>query len=180
MPADGAVTVRTLTITADGRESGIHRATLRNRRYKPAQPEPKDARASGVSYRYYEGTFDRFAEMEAAKPVRSGSAQSFDWRGYGRHEHFGLVFEGWLHVPEDGLYRFRAQADDASALYIDGEAVVRNETYDQPVEGSVPLRRGWHRLRLDFYQRSGDIGLGLSWAKDEASLKPLDATQLRH
>lgn len=180
VPADGAVTVRTLTITADGRESGIHRATLRNRRYKPAQPEPKEARASGVSYRYYEGTFDRFAEMEAAKPVRSGSAQSFDWRGYGRHEHFGLVFEGWLHVPEDGLYRFRAQADDASALYIDGEAVVRNETYDQPVEGSVPLRRGWHRLRLDFYQRSGDIGLGLSWAKGEASLKPLDATQLRH
>jgi hexosaminidase len=180
VPADGMVTVRTLTITADGRESAIHRATLRNRRYKPAQAEPTDAREAGVSYRYYEGTFDRFAEMEAAKPVRSGSAQAFDWRGYGRHEHFGLVFEGWLHVPEDGLYRFRAQADDASALYIDGEAVVRNETYDQPVEGSVPLRRGWHRLRLDFYQRSGDIGLGLSWAKDDASLKPLDATQLRH
>ena len=121
-----------------------------------------------MSYRYYEGTFDRFAEMEAAKPVRSGSAQSFDWRGYGRHEHFGLVFEGWLHVPEDGLYRFRAQADDASALYIDGEAVVRNETYDQVVgrqraaasrlasaaAGFLPaLRR--HRPRVELGQGRG-------------------------
>jgi len=180
VPADGTVTVRTLTITADGRESGIHRATLRNRRYKAAQAVPEDARTKGVSYRYYEGEFARFSEMDAATPVRSGSAQSFDWRGYGRHEHFGLRFEGWLQVPEDGVYRFRAQADDASALYIDDEAIVRNETYDQPVEGSVPLRRGWHRLRLDFYQRSGDIGLGLEWAKGDAPLKPLDAGRLRH
>lgn len=179
VPAGGELSVRTLTVTADGRHSGVHRARLRRLEYRQAQAIPAGTQA-GASYRLYDGLLENFAQMQAAAVVGEGTATAFDWRGHDRNEAFGLRFEGWLQVGEDGLYRFLAQGDDATALYLDGEAVVHNETYDQPVQGVVPLRRGWHRLRLDFYQRHGDIGLKVEWARDGMPLQPLPADQLRH
>nr|WP_302664641.1 PA14 domain-containing protein [Lysobacter enzymogenes] len=96
-----------------------------------------------------------------------------------------MRFDGYVRVPADGAYRFALQGDDRSALYVDGEAVVRNETYDRTIETSVPLRAGWHRLRLDWYQREGGMSLGLRMAAPDAQGQPgewktLDAGAVAH
>jgi hexosaminidase len=100
--------------------------------------------------------------------------------GYGRQRRFGVRLQGYVHAPEDGLYCFAIQGDDRSALYLDEEAVVVNPSHDQTLEGAVPLRRGWHRLRVDWYQREGGLGLRVRSAAPGQPLADLDAAAAIH
>ena len=101
-------------------------------------------------------------------------------KDYPAKENFGLVFEGEIDVPADGVYRFSVRADDAAALAIDGETVVHNEDYEQPRTGQVPLQHGTHKLRVSYMQRGGDADLRLQWAPLNGTFKDLSAAELRH
>lgn len=185
VPLNGERRVRVLTFTPAGRRSAVHEARIAYRGLKPAQAPGGEQ--PGLRYRVFDGAYASMADFErdaferATAAAGEGTALSFDPTAYGRKQAFGLAFEGWLQVPEDGVYRFGTQADDRSALYIDEEAVVRNDSYDQIVEGRVPLQKGWHRLRVNFYQRYGGIGLNVLWAPPQArALAPLEAAGLTH
>lgn len=161
---DRPLQVRAVTVLADGRRSGVHAADLRYRSYLPAAKAPART-AAGWTYRVYEGLFadlDAFAAAQA--PAAQGAADTLDPARFGRSRRFGVRFEGYLRVPADGVYRFALQGDDRSALYIDGEAAIRNDAYDRTARAAVPLRAGWHRLRLDWYQREGGMSLSLRMA----------------
>lgn len=179
VPLERSLTLKVRTVTAEGRSSGVKSATLRNRDYLPSQPPPAMLRP-GMEWQMHEGVFSSIDALEASPVIERGVTLDWDPSRYGRDEAFGLVFGGWLRVPEDGVYRFATQADDRSRLYIDGEAVVRNDSHDQTVQGDVPLRRGWHRLRLAFYQRYGGIGLNVYWARADGELQALSPAQLSH
>ncbi|WP_064746712.1 family 20 glycosylhydrolase [Lysobacter antibioticus] len=173
-------TLRTVTELADGRRSGVHEAVLRYRGYLPASVPPRPSRV-GLGYRLYEGSYaslDEFAR--AGEPSKQGAATSLDVEGYGLLRRYGLRFDGYVEAQADGVYRFALQGDDRSALYVDGEPVIRNDSYDQTLHAQVPLKRGWHRLRLDWYQRDGGRGLRLQWAAPGAPLRDLDAQAARH
>ncbi|MEH6418639.1 family 20 glycosylhydrolase [Pseudomonas sp. CGJS7] len=172
--------LRTVTVLADGRRSGVHSAQIRYRSYLPAIAKPART-AAGLGYRVFEGLFsDLEAFARADAPVAQGAALSLDVRGFGRQNRFGVRYEGYIEVPADGVYRYALQGDDRSALYIDGERVIGNDTYDQTVQASVPLRRGWHRLRVDWYQREGGLGLSLSSAAPGQALQAFDARGAVH
>ncbi|MGO1072851.1 family 20 glycosylhydrolase [Lysobacter sp. CA199] len=180
VPLDQTRQLRTVTVLADGRHSGVHSAELRYRSYLPAIAKPARATA-GLGYRVYEGLFSNLDEFErAAAPVAQGVASSLDVGAFGRKQRFGVRYEGYIEVPADGVYRYALQGDDRSALYIDGERVIRNDSYDQTSEASVPLRRGWHRLRVDWYQREGGLGLRLSSAAPNQALQAFDVRGAVH
>ncbi|MEI2429635.1 family 20 glycosylhydrolase [Lysobacter yananisis] len=184
---DKPVQLRTVSVLADGRRSGVQAATLRYRSYLPATAKPART-AAGWSYRVYEGLFanlDEFAAAARQRPAAQGAADTLALERFGRRSRFGVRFDGYVRVPADGAYRFALQGDDRSALYVDGEAVVRNDTHDRTLETSVPLRAGWHRLRLDWYQREGGMSLGLRMAAPDAQGQPgewktLDAGAVAH
>ncbi|MGH8081513.1 MAG: family 20 glycosylhydrolase, partial [Lysobacter sp.] len=180
VPLDQTRELRTVTVLADGRRSGVYSARLRYRSYLPAIAKPARSEA-GLGYRVYEGLFsslDEFAGADA--PVAQGAALSLNVESFGRARGFGVRYEGFVEVPADGVYRYALQGDDRSALYIDGEAVIRNDNYDRTLEASVPLRRGWHRLRVDWYQRQGGLSLSLSSAAPGQGLQAFDGRGAVH
>ncbi|WP_408949971.1 family 20 glycosylhydrolase [Lysobacter sp. Hz 25] len=180
VPLDQVRSLRTVTVLGNGRRSGVHSAQVQYRSYRAAVAPPK-RKSVGLSYRLYEGQFSTLDEFEAAAaPVEQGVATSLDLAPYARQSRYGLQYEGLIEVPADGVYRFALQGDDRSALYVDGERVIRNDSYDQTLEGSLPLRRGWHRLRLAWYQRGGGQSLRLRWAAPGQALQDLDAKGAVH
>ena len=40
---------------------------------------------------------------------------------------FGIEWEGYLHIPQKGVYQFATKSDDGSVVYIDGNLVVDND-----------------------------------------------------
>ena len=78
---------------------------------------------------------------------------------------FGLVFKGYIHVPETGIYNFYLTCDDAGMLYIHNSLIINNEGPHSPVEksGQVALEKGLHPIKVDFVEGGGGYTLRLEY-----------------
>ncbi len=84
-------------------------------------------------------------------------------------DHFGMVWQGDLTVPESGEFTFRLDADDGASVLIDGKEIVRiggNGAMDgsRMKDGKVQLSAGTHKLRVEYYENFGREGITLAWS----------------
>jgi hexosaminidase len=174
------ITFNTVVITPSGKRSVVFSTTLQRRpfvaatNYITSQP--------GVKYTLFDGHFGSVKEIENSQSKTNGVAASFDLAQFNKQEVYGLIFEGYLKVPADDIYRFATDSDDGSALFIDGEEVVNNDGSHgmQRVEGMIPLRKGFHRITLKFFQGYGGLGLKVLWAHKGQDLIPVASDVLFH
>ena len=84
---------------------------------------------------------------------------------HGGQEACGLVWEGYLRVPEKGFYEFTLQASSGAALVIYEEEQVLSES-GALASARVLLRRGHAPVRVEYFQREGESGpaLTLHWS----------------
>jgi hexosaminidase len=114
--------------------------------------------------------------------VAHGTTSSFDLQQFGRELNYGVVFEGYLKAPKDGFFQFEMDSDDGSALRIDDEEVINNDGIHggQVLSGHIPLRQGFHKIQLKYFQAGGGSGLRVSWAESGEALKSIDGALLFH
>lgn len=72
-------------------------------------------------------------------------------------DNIGLVFEGYIEVPADGIYTFYLLSDDGSWLKIDNDMVVDNDGAHSPREivGQAALKKGLHKLDARYFDHNG-------------------------
>ncbi len=90
-------------------------------------------------------------------------------------EHVVLYFEGCLRVDADDVYTFSLTSDDGSDLWIEDRLVVDNDGLHGALEkrGQVALGRGWHALRVRWFNKTGGAELDLKWAPLGGELEPV-------
>jgi hypothetical protein len=95
---------------------------------------------------------------------------------------YGMVFSGYIKVSEDGIYKFYTRSDDGSALYIDGKKVVDNDGEHTPTEksGKVPLAKGLHEIRVEYFQSSQGQSLGVVWETPTSRKRRIPGEALFH
>lgn len=71
----------------------------------------------------------------------------------------GLVFDGYIDIPRDGIYTFWLNSDDGSILVIDGETVIDNDGAHSPRErtGQKALRKGLHEVHARYFDHNGGL-----------------------
>lgn len=134
-----------------------------------------------VTWRYYEGDWDRLPDFDSLTPVRSGTLEpnelpSLKSLGDYRRDHFGAVFDGMLSVLLEGDYRFLLDTDDGSRILIDGEIVTDYDGVhgDGTVRsGTVHLTPGDHALQIQFFEKEGGEVLLAGWSGPGFRLLPL-------
>jgi type 1 glutamine amidotransferase/glucose/arabinose dehydrogenase len=91
-----------------------------------------------------------------------------DFGGFG--DRFIVEVSGWLRVDEPGVHIFRLTSDDGSLLTIGGERVVWNRGLHAPIpmDGTVELEPGLHRLRILMFEHEGGEFLSLAWQPPSA------------
>ena len=96
----------------------------------------------GLRASLFEGGWQTLDQMEGRAPLEVRDAAGFDIALATRAEQCAIAFEGFVDVPEDGLYTFATLSDDGSRLYVDGERVVENDGLHgmDRREGKVALR----------------------------------------
>ena len=79
----------------------------------------------------------------------------------GRADNVGAVYVGYLSIPQDARYTFYTESDDGSKLYVSNQLVVNNDGLHgmQERSGQVRLRAGFHKVRVEFFERGGGAGL---------------------
>ncbi len=78
---------------------------------------------------------------------------------------FSVTWLGYFFVPRVGSYRLRIDADDGVRLWVDNRVVaesLRPDTVNQ-VDVRLSLARGFHPLRVDYFQRGGGKSIRLYW-----------------
>lgn len=75
----------------------------------------------------------------------------------GRHNNFGTKTTGYIHAPVAGRYTFTTRSDDGSKVWINDRLVVNNDGLHGPRtrSGHVTLPVGYHRVRVEFFERQG-------------------------
>jgi mono/diheme cytochrome c family protein len=118
-----------------------------------------------MTFAYFEGSWDKLPDFATLKPVATGEAAAFDLHAGQRGNNFGMVFEGFLHVPRVGDYTFHLGSDDGSRLFIDGVKVVDVDGTHPHTEasGRTKLTAGPHPIRVEYFQSGGEWTLTLQF-----------------
>lgn len=121
----------------------------------------------GLAYRAYEIAkgAKSCAAIGAGALVGEGVAATPSEAVKPREEEFGLVFTGFIEVPETGLYRFFVDSDDGSLLKLHGAVVVDNDGPHSATEksGAVALEKGLHPIEIQMFEDAGQDLLRVSW-----------------
>lgn len=129
----------------------------------------KAGRGPGVAYAYYEGYFQKVADLDTLRPLAEGRMPEPDITQAPQADHFGYLFEGAIEIPEDGVYTFFTRSDDGSVLYISGEEVVNNDGSHAAIAatGRIPLKKGWHPFTLKYFEDYEGEHLSWGWKKPQ-------------
>jgi hypothetical protein len=126
-------------------------------------PAVKKDVVPGLNMNYYEGLWHKLPDFSKEKVVKTMVVDGISLIEADKLNDYGMVFSGYIKVSEDGIYKFYTRSDDGSALYIDGKKVVDNDGEHTPTEksGKVPLAKGLHEIRVEYFQSSQGQSLGL-------------------
>lgn len=128
--------------------------------YKQQQLKPSlHVAADSLSVALYDGFFKSVNEMDSIQPIRQWKQSDlfFNKEKIGNLSAFGLIYKGYISVPEDGIYTFYLTSDDGSILSIANEIVVNNDGLhsSQEKEGQIALKKGRHNFLLKFAEGGG-------------------------
>ena len=119
----------------------------------------------GLKFSCYTGKIKSARDISKLQPVKTGIAKSAGIDVCDREENFALTFNGYIRIPEDGLYVFYLSSNDGSVLYLDGTLLIDNDFPHGNIEinGTMALKAGFHKIKLGYFQQGGRKNLKLSW-----------------
>jgi alpha-L-fucosidase len=175
----------TTTVKAQVFRDGHPVSGVVEKSYRKVPPRPAEKSAgstSGVRYAYYRGDWERLPDFGSLSPEEQGTVEKFDISASTQNEYFAFQFRGYLHVPEDGLYRFYVASDDGSRLYIGNELVVDNDSLHGPTEvvGRIMLEKGFHPIRVDYFQGTGGVDFEVAYSGPGIDKQPIPSQILSH
>jgi hypothetical protein len=119
------------------------------------KPEP------GFSWKSYTGEWIQLPDFNRMRPFAKGKTQEISLDMAPSEDYFGLVFTGYLMIPEDEVYTFYAVSDDGSAIYVDNKLVTLNDGQHGVKEekAQVGLEKGLHKIEVHYFDNWYDEAL---------------------
>jgi hexosaminidase len=136
--------LRTTVISPSGRRSISTRTVMFNRSPLPAVNYT--ANAPGLKYKLTRGKFVSPAQLDDASVIYTASdiATSIATDPFkADNPNFGIVYEGYINVPVDGIYKIALSSYTDASLFIDDQRVVE-------LEDPTPLLKGFHKIKLNY------------------------------
>ena len=132
-----------------------------SRKFTFLKPVTVQGTSPGIAWNYYSPGWTHNPQFDSVKPAITGISEQFTLPGHEPNELFGVVYEGYIAIPEDAVYTFYTFSDDGSMLYIDGELIVDNGGRHAMEEriGFAALRKGLHSIKVSWFNGAGGLGL---------------------
>ena len=81
----------------------------------------------GLQVYFYEGDFGTVKDIKKSTLIKSIISDSIYLPDFVPEERFGLIYEGFIELPETGVYSFYLRSDDGSTLEIGDQLVINND-----------------------------------------------------
>ena len=136
---------------------------------------------SGLSYKYYEGTWSSLPDFNALTPVKTGVTPNISLDPRNVDDFFGFLWQGYINIPVSATYQFGIQSDDGSKLYINtaysagATPLINNDGLhaEQLVTGTINLTAGVYPIAITFFERDGGEAMKLMWRSVTAGIPTL-------
>lgn len=136
-------------------------------------PDPvkkvKGLESGGVNYSVYKGEWEVLPDFGKLKADLTGiTDKKFTLDTIPYKEDYGILFEGFLKIEEEGNYVFVLSSDDGSKLYLGDKLLLDNDglhAADETKTFNIPLKKGYYPVRLEFFQGRGGQALNFSYVK---------------
>lgn len=94
---------------------------------------------------------------------------------------FSARWTGEIYIPRSGRRDFSLESDDGSRLFIDDALVLESWKIQamNPVFGSAQLDKGWHKVKVEYFNGGGGAGLKLKWSEDDEEPSVVPRSYLR-
>ena len=125
---------------------------------------------NGCRYTYHRGKFKNVAQVSVSPVVSQGILPAPSIKGATDYDYFGFTFNGYIDVPEEGLWEFAVTSDDGAVLELDGRLVVNGDGSHANFKatGHVGLRKGLHAFRLRYLEDYEGQNLEWAWKRPGA------------
>ncbi len=100
-----------------------------------------------LSYKVYLGTFQSEQQFRDRSPDKKGQLEALTWEAAGRNNDFAILFDGTVHIPEDGNYTFRLYRRGTGRLTLNGEDLGADEN-----ARSISLTEGSYPVEVVYYK----------------------------
>jgi hexosaminidase len=171
--------IRLAAFTKQGNHGDVY--NLHYKRQKPAEPLSLADAKGGLLCNYFPGAF-KSSKMLTGKPEAVYSVNNLTVPSEVKAGSFGLKYQGYIDVPEDGIYSFFLICDDGGILNIAEKEVVNNDGWHAPIErsGQVALKKGLQPLELNFVEGGGGYTLSLKYCLNGSTPTDIPANWLKH
>jgi predicted phosphodiesterase len=140
------------------------------KKVEPLKPVNLKKPKKGARYTYFEGEFTSVPDFKRlGSPLRQGIAEDLSPDKIGqRLDHYAIQYKGYLQIPKTGIYTFYLASDDGSKLFLHDQLVVDNDgSHDAKSKiGFMALKKGWHPVRIDYFEDFLGEKLELEYASD--------------
>ena len=136
----------------------------------------------GIRFTYHEGSFSRVSDMDRSKPAGTGLVMTFAIKPRDGVEEYGYVYEGYVLVPQDGVYTFYLESNDGSKMYLNDQELIDNDGPHGAIEksGKMALKKGAYPLAVKYFQMGGAKTLQVRWEGPGMAKQELTAQALFH
>jgi hypothetical protein len=96
-----------------------------------------------------------------------------------RQDDISVRWTGFLDIAVPGSYTFIVNAHGGANVWVDDQLVAQSQGWGENKKEAVKLAKGWHKLRVDFWQGSGHSQVQLSWVPPSGSREVIPAAVLK-
>lgn len=161
--------VRAIAVKEGFENSSEMQATFTKAEYTPA--DHGEHSGHGVNYTYWHGDFSWASDIDTkGELVSKGTLPHPSLEPADREDYYGLIFTGWIYIPETRIWQFCLACDDGGVLYIDDKLVVDNDgTHSISfVTGRAPLEEGYHTFTVRYLESYEDQAFHWGWYESGA------------
>lgn len=168
-----AMQLKLALFAPNGHRGDIYNLTFSKTSYKKALSS--SARIlPGIRCSIYTGNYSSTGHIQGI-PQKTITANEISVPQPAPEKAFGLKFNGYIVIPETGIFNFYLNCNDGGVLWIGDEKIIDNDGLhpDRERGGQIALEKGIHPIRLDFFDAGGGYRLELRYSIGKGSPQPV-------
>lgn len=147
----------------------------------PCEPVAVANPRPGIAYKAYTGGWDALPDTTNLAPAAEGVATHVYDGAWPRESDFALCFSGYFKASADGIYTFTISSNDGSRLTLSGKVLDNDGLHSLREQFMhVALRKGYHPIRVEYFQAGGSKGLYLRYDGPGITNRPIPPSAFYH
>jgi len=150
---------------------------------EPLESVKVASNANGLTYKYYEGVWEKIPEYKSEKILADGHSDGIVTNVAKRKENYGLVLSGYILIPKTNIYTFYLRSNDGSRLKIGDEIIseINGTAGLDPIFAApsrIALEEGYHTFEIEYFQKITRSSLFVEIESDEITKQNIPISML--